>query len=129
MDFKKIIDQVKDKAEARIKETRESLDKDHDGIPDAVQGLSEKAKTLAGQTQEKARDLAERAEAKIKETRESLDKDHDGIPDAVQGLSEKAKTLAAQAEAKLDKVKADAEKVVDSARERLKSAGKDDKKA
>ncbi|MEQ8212518.1 MAG: hypothetical protein ABRQ35_01315 [Smithellaceae bacterium] len=93
MDFKKIIDQVKDKAEARIKETRDSLDKDHDGIPDAVQGLSEKAKTLAAQAEEKARELAE------------------------------------QAEAKLDKVKADAEKVVDSARERLKSAGKDDKKA
>ena len=61
--------------------------------PDAVQGLSEKAKTLAAQAEEKARELAE------------------------------------QAEAKLDKVKADAEKVVDSARERLKSAGKDDKKA
>ena len=100
MDFKKIIDQVKDKAEdlaekaeARIKETRDSLDKDHDGIPDAVQGLSEKAKTMAAQAEEKARELAE------------------------------------QAEAKLVKVKADAEKVVDSARERLKSAGKDDKKA
>ncbi|MEN6375707.1 MAG: hypothetical protein ABFD75_13140 [Smithella sp.] len=100
MDFKKIVDQVKDtaedlkeKAEARIKEARESLDKDNDGIPDAVQGLTEKARTMAAEAQEKARELA------------------------------------GQAEAKLEKVKSDAEKVVESARAHLGSAGKDDKKA
>ncbi len=74
MDFKKIVDQVKDaaenlkeKAEATIKEAREALDKDHDNIPDALEGLTEKAKTLAGQAQEKAKALAEQAEGKAKE--------------------------------------------------------------
>jgi hypothetical protein len=74
MDFKKIVDQVKDaaedlkeKAEAKIKEAREALDKDHDNIPDALEGLTEKAKKLAGQAQEKAKALAEQAEGKAKE--------------------------------------------------------------
>ena len=74
MDFKKIVGQVKDaaeglkeKAEAKIKEARETLDKDHDNIPDALEGLTEKAKTLAGQAQEKAKELAEKAEEKAKE--------------------------------------------------------------
>lgn len=74
MDFKKIVDQVKDaaenlkeKAEAKIQEAREALDKDHDNIPDALEGLTEKAKTLAGQAQEKAKEFAEQAEGKAKE--------------------------------------------------------------
>jgi hypothetical protein len=74
MDFKKIVDQVKDaaenlkeKAEVKIKEAREALDKNHDNIPDALEGLAEKAKTLAGQAQEKAKALAEQAEGKAKE--------------------------------------------------------------
>jgi hypothetical protein len=74
MDFKKIADQVKDaaenlkeKAEVKIKEAREALDKNHDNIPDALEGLAEKAKTLAGQAQEKAKALAEQAEGKAKE--------------------------------------------------------------
>jgi ElaB/YqjD/DUF883 family membrane-anchored ribosome-binding protein len=74
MDFKKIADQVKDaaenlkeKAEAKIKEAREALDKDHDNIPDALGGLTEKAKTLLGQAQGKAKELAEQAEGKAKE--------------------------------------------------------------
>jgi hypothetical protein len=84
MDFKKIVDQVKDaaenlkeKAEAKIQEAREALDKDHDNIPDALEGLAEKAKTLAGQAQEKAKALAEQAEGKAKEvagmTKEKFD--------------------------------------------------------
>jgi hypothetical protein len=74
MDFKKIADQVKDaagnlkeKAEATIKEAQEALDKDHDNIPDALKGLTEKAKTLAGQAQEKVKEFAEQAEGKAKE--------------------------------------------------------------
>jgi peptidoglycan hydrolase CwlO-like protein len=74
MDFKKIVEKVKDaaedlkeKAETKIKETRDSLDKNHDNIPDALEGLTEKAKTLAGQVQEKAKALAEQAEEKAKE--------------------------------------------------------------
>ena len=77
MDFKKIVDQVKDaaedlkeKAEAKIKEARDTLDKNHDNIPDALEGLAEKAKTLAGQAQEKAKELAEQAEEKAKEVAE-----------------------------------------------------------
>jgi hypothetical protein len=69
MDFKKIVDQVKDavedleeKAEATIKEATDTPDKDHDNSPDAPKGLTEKAKTLAGQVQDKAKNLAERAE-------------------------------------------------------------------
>jgi len=56
MDFKKIVDEVKDaakdleeKAEATIKEATDTPDKDHDNIPDAREGLTEKAKMLAGQ--------------------------------------------------------------------------------
>lgn len=74
MDFKKVVDQVKDaaenlmeKAEAKIKETREVLDKDHDSIPDALEGLTEKARTLAGQAQEKVKEFAEQAEGKARE--------------------------------------------------------------
>ncbi len=74
MDFKKMVEKVKDaaedlkeKAEAKIKETRDSLDKNHDNIPDALEGLTEKAKTLAGQVQEKAKALAGQAEEKAKE--------------------------------------------------------------
>ncbi|HEX7534494.1 MAG TPA: hypothetical protein VF343_04485 [Syntrophales bacterium] len=62
MDFKKIVDEVKDaakdleeKAEATIKEATDTPDKDHDNIPDAREGLTEKATTLAGQMQYKAK--------------------------------------------------------------------------
>ena len=66
MAFKKtvdqVVDQVKDaakdleeKAEATIKEATDTPDNDHDNIPDAREGLTEKAKTLAGQVQYKAK--------------------------------------------------------------------------
>jgi hypothetical protein len=68
MEFKKVAGQVKDagedlkkKAQAKIKEAREALDKDHDHIPDALEGLGDKAKTLAAQAQGKAKDLAGKA--------------------------------------------------------------------
>ena len=46
---------MKERAEAKIKEVRDTLDKDQNNIPDALEGLTEKAKTLAGQAQEKAK--------------------------------------------------------------------------
>jgi vacuolar-type H+-ATPase subunit H len=53
MDFKKIVDQVEDavkdleeKAEATIKEATNTPDKDHEKIPDTMEGLTEKVKTL-----------------------------------------------------------------------------------
>jgi hypothetical protein len=62
MDFKKIVDQVEDavkdleeKAEATIKESTNTPDKDHENIPDTREGLTEKAKPLAGQVQYKAK--------------------------------------------------------------------------
>jgi vacuolar-type H+-ATPase subunit H len=62
MDFKKTVDQVEEavedleeKAEATIKEATNTPDKDHENIPDAREGLTEKAKTLAGQVQYKAK--------------------------------------------------------------------------
>ena len=45
------------------------------GVPDALEGMTEKAKTLASQAQKKAKELAGQAEAKLKEARDSLDKD------------------------------------------------------
>ena len=128
MDLKKIVDQVKgaaedlkEKAEAKIKETRDALDKDHDNIPDALEGLTEKAKTLAAQAEVKAKELAAQAEAKAKEVagmaQEKLDQ-------ATAKLGE----MADQAKVKLDEVKDEAEKVVDSARERMGMSDKDTKK-
>ena len=73
MDFKKIVDQVKDtaedlkqKAQAKVKEAGISLDKDQDGVPDAVEGMANRARTLASQAQEKAKGLAQKAEEKLK---------------------------------------------------------------
>ena len=116
MDFKKIVDQVKDKAEdlkekagAKIKETRENLDKDHDNIPDALEGLTEKAKTLAGGVKDKAKDLAGQAEGKLGQTTAKLGE------------------MANQAKGKLQELKGDADKVVDSARKRI--SDKNSKKA
>ena len=82
MDFKKIVDQVKDKAgelkdkaEEKIQSARASMDKDGDNIPDALEGLADKAKTLAGEAQAKAKDLAERTAAAARERMGSSGKD------------------------------------------------------
>ena len=55
MDFNKIVDQVKgkaedlkEKAEAKIKETRENLDKDHDDVPDALERLGREGEDAGG---------------------------------------------------------------------------------
>ena len=81
MDFKKVVDQVKgatedlkEKAKAKIKEARDTLDKDHDNIPDAVEGLTEKAKTVAAQAQGKAKELAEQAKAKLDKVKGDAEK-------------------------------------------------------
>jgi ElaB/YqjD/DUF883 family membrane-anchored ribosome-binding protein len=150
MDFKKIVDQVKDvagdlkeKAEAKIKEARDTLDKDHDNIPDALEGLTEKAKTLAAQAQEKAKVLADQAEAKAKELAAQAEvkaKELAGQAEVkakeVAGLAQekfdqataKLGEMADQAKVKLDEVKGEAEKVVGSARDRMGMSDKDSKK-
>jgi len=54
-------------AEAKIKEARDALDKNHDNIPGALEGLTEKAKTLAGQVQEKGKEVAGMAKEKFEQ--------------------------------------------------------------
>ena len=51
------------------------MDKDHDNIPDALEGLAGKAKTLAGEAQAKAKDLAEKTAAAARERLGSSGKD------------------------------------------------------
>ena len=117
MDFKKIVNQVKDaaedlkeKAETKIKEVRDTLDKDHDNIPDALEGLTEKVKVLAGQAQEKAKEVAGMAQEKFEQ--------------ATAKLGE----MTDQAKAKMGEVKGQTEKVVDSPGERMGKSGEDTKK-
>ncbi len=81
MNLKKIVDQVKDKAEdlkdmagAKVKEARETLDKDHDNIPDALEGLAGKARTMASKAQEKAKKLSGQAKTKLEEVRDDAGK-------------------------------------------------------
>ncbi len=92
MDFKKIVDQVKgkagelkdkaedlaedlkDKAGEKIQAARASMDKDGDNVPDALEGLADKAKTLAGEAQVKAKDLAGKAEVKLEELKGKAEK-------------------------------------------------------
>jgi ElaB/YqjD/DUF883 family membrane-anchored ribosome-binding protein len=106
MDFKKLVDQVKDAAEdlkekagAKIKEVRETLDKDHDNVPDALEGLTEKAKGLAGLAGEKFGQVG----AKLGE-------------------------LVDQGQAKLEEVKGEAQKAVDAAREKVGLGDKEKQK-
>lgn len=139
MDFKKIVDQVKgaaedlkEKAEAKIKEARDTLDKDHDNIPDALEGLTEKAKELAAQAEVKAKEMAAQAEVKAKELAgqaEAKAKEVAGMAQEKLGqATAKLGEMADQAKVKLDEVKGEAEKVVDSARERMGMSDKDTKK-
>jgi len=51
------------------------MDKDGDNIPDALEGLAGNAKTLAGEAQAKAKDLAGKAGEKIREARAGLEKE------------------------------------------------------
>ncbi|MCU0579680.1 MAG: apolipoprotein A1/A4/E family protein [Desulfobacterota bacterium] len=114
MDFKKLVDQVKDaaedlkdKAETKVKEIRESLDKDGDHMPDALEGLTEKAKGLAAQAQEKAKGLAGLAGEKFEQAGAKLGE------------------LVDQGQAKLQEVQGEAKKAVDAARGKVGLGGKD----
>jgi ElaB/YqjD/DUF883 family membrane-anchored ribosome-binding protein len=128
MDIKKIVDQVKDsaedlkkKAEAKIQEARDTLDKNHDNIPDALEGLTEKATKLAGQVQDKAKEMGGQAEGKAKEV---AGKAQETLVQTTAKLGE----MADQAKGKLKELKGDADKAVDSAIERMGISDKNSKK-
>ena len=116
MDFKKIVEKVtgtaedlKEKAEVKIKETRESLDKDHDGIPDAVQGLTDKAKTLAAQALEKAKKVNGMAEEKFEQAKARVG------------------DMADQTKTKLAEAKGAAKQAIDATRDCMSVSGKESK--
>lgn len=85
MDWKKKAEELKGQADA----VKAKLDKDGDGVPDAVE--SAKAKALAA---------AEAAKAKLGDLKARLDKDGDGTPDALENLSEQTRLAIEQAKAK-----------------------------
>jgi hypothetical protein len=96
MDWKKAMDDLKaqadgvvKKAEAEYTELKARLDKDGDGVPDALKGAMDKA-----------RELAASAEAKLGEMKASLDKDGDGKPDVIERLGQQANHAVEQARAK-----------------------------
>jgi len=65
------------------------LDKDGDGVPDAVESVMAKA-----------REAAAAAKAKLSDLKASLDKDGDGMPDALEKLGEQTRHAIEQAKAK-----------------------------
>jgi len=96
MDWKKKMEELKSqadgvmkKAEAEYGEMKAKLDKDGDGVPDAVEA-----------TMAKARAAADAAKAKFAELKASLDKDGDGTPDSLEHLSEATRHAIEQAKAK-----------------------------
>jgi hypothetical protein len=96
MDWKKKADELKGqadgvikKAEAEYAEVKAKLDKDGDGVPDAVESAMAKA-----------REMAAAAKAKLVDLKASLDKDGDGTPDALEKLSEQTRNAIEQARAK-----------------------------
>jgi ElaB/YqjD/DUF883 family membrane-anchored ribosome-binding protein len=110
MDLKALANQAREaaenalkEAEAKFNEVKNNLDKNGDGIPDALEGLMGQAKQAADQARTRFEDL-----------KANLDKDGDGIPDQIKGLGEQAKQAAEQAKAK-------AEELAKAAQERMKS--------
>jgi hypothetical protein len=96
MDWKKKMEEMKGqadsvtkKAEAQFAELKGKLDKDGDGVPDAVEAAMAKA-----------REAAAAAKAKLSDLKASLDKDGDGTPDALEKLSEQTRHAIEQAKAK-----------------------------
>ena len=88
MDWKKKMEELKSqadsvvkKAEAQYGEMKAKLDKDGDGVPDAVENAMAKA-----------REMADAAKAKLSDLKAKLDKDGDGTPDALEKLSEQTRT-------------------------------------
>lgn len=100
MDFKNLINQAKEaaekalkEAEAKFNEVKANLDKDGDGVPDALEGVMNQAKQAT-----------EQAKAKFDELKANLDKDGDGVPDQIKNLGEQAKQAAEQAKAKAEEL-------------------------
>lgn len=96
MDWKKAMDDLKaqadgvvKKAEAEYAELKARLDKDGDGVPDALKGAMDKA-----------RELAASADVRLAEFRASLDKDGDGKPDVIEKLGQQANHAVELARAK-----------------------------
>jgi hypothetical protein len=96
MDWKKKMEEMKGqadnvikKAEAEYNEMKAKLDKDGDGVPDAVESAMAKA-----------REAAAAAKAKLVDLKASLDKDGDGTPDALEKMSEATRNAIEQAKAK-----------------------------
>ena len=85
MDWKKKAEEMK----AHAAEAAKKIDKDGDGVPDAVEGAMAKAKEAAAAAKAKMADLKAR-----------LDKDGDGTPDALEKMSEETKKAIEQAKAK-----------------------------
>jgi hypothetical protein len=88
-ELKSQADGVIKKAEAQYGEMKAKLDKDGDGVPDAVESAMAKA-----------REAAAAAKAKLGDLKASLDKDGDGTPDALEKLSEQTRNAIEQAKAK-----------------------------
>ena len=100
MDFKNLLNQAKEaaekalkEAEAKFNEVKANLDKDGDGVPDALEGVMNQAKQAT-----------EQAKAKFDELKANLDKDGDGVPDQIKNLGEQAKQAAEQAKAKAEEL-------------------------
>ena len=96
MDWKKKTEELKAQAdniakrtEAEFSEMKAKLDKDGDGVPDAVQAAMAKA-----------REAAAAAKVKLGELKASIDKDGDGTPDALEKLSDQTRHAIEQAKAK-----------------------------
>ena len=111
MDFKALAAQAREaaekalkEAEAKFNEVKAGLDKDGDGVPDALEGVMGQAKQAADQ-----------AKAKFDELKANLDKDGDGVPDQLKNLGEQAKAAAEQAKVK-------AEELAKAAQDRVKKS-------
>jgi colicin import membrane protein len=96
MDWKQKMDELKGqadsvmkKAEAHYAELKGRLDRDGDGVPDAVESAMARA-----------REAAAAAKAKLVDFKANLDKDGDGTPDVLHKLSEQAHHAIEQARAK-----------------------------
>jgi hypothetical protein len=100
VDWKKKAEELKGQADGVIKkaeteyaEMKAKLDKDGDGVPDAVENAMAKA-----------REMAAAAKAKLGDLKAKIDKDGDGTPDALENLSEQTRQAIEQAKAKVAEI-------------------------
>jgi len=96
MDWKKKMDDMKAQADSVIKkaesqygEMKAKMDKDGDGVPDAIEAAMAKA-----------REAGAAAKTKFGELKARLDKDGDGTPDALEKLGEQTKHAIDNAKSK-----------------------------